>query len=247
LAEEFASGDLELHWLDEDKDAPEALFESRLKVGAVTLNEMRDALGLDPYDNAAADRPMVLTATGYVPIEANAGGEGEGDSISTDKALAAKARDVGLHRRDPIYDCLANDLSTVLRKSGYDPAEPRVPKRNVGGGEWTRVAANDDPNETSDGPLIPRQPYAVGHHWVTRKIFEKRKFSDEVKTFFDKARSGPLADPSVNHNTKEHRAYNDAVDELLDDFLKKNNITEEQMTLAQADEFVQAVKIQPTL
>jgi hypothetical protein len=37
---------------------------------------MRDALGLDPYDNAAADRPMVLTATGFVPIEANAGGEG---------------------------------------------------------------------------------------------------------------------------------------------------------------------------
>jgi hypothetical protein len=72
LTEEFASPDLELHWLDEDKDAPEALFESRLKVGAVTLNEMRDALGLDPYDNAAADRPMVLTATGYVPIEANA-------------------------------------------------------------------------------------------------------------------------------------------------------------------------------
>ncbi len=78
LAEEFASPDLELHWLDEDKDDPEALFESRLKVGAVTLNEMRDALGLDPYDNAAADRPMVLTATGFVPIEANAGAGGEG-------------------------------------------------------------------------------------------------------------------------------------------------------------------------
>jgi hypothetical protein len=76
LADEFASPDLELHWLDEDKDDPEALLESRLKVGAVTLNEMRDALGLDPYDNAAADRPMVLTPTGYVPIEANAGGEG---------------------------------------------------------------------------------------------------------------------------------------------------------------------------
>jgi hypothetical protein len=35
---------------------------------------MRDALGLDPFDNAAADRPMVLTATGFVPIEANAQG-----------------------------------------------------------------------------------------------------------------------------------------------------------------------------
>jgi hypothetical protein len=39
----------------------------------------RDARRARPrplYDNAAADRPMVLTATGYVPIEANAGGEG---------------------------------------------------------------------------------------------------------------------------------------------------------------------------
>ena len=46
------------------------MLEGRVKLGAVTLNEMRDALGLDPYTNPAADRPMVLTATGYVPIEA---------------------------------------------------------------------------------------------------------------------------------------------------------------------------------
>jgi len=77
IGEEFASPDLELHWLDEDSDAAQAekALEGRLKLGAVTLNEMRDSLGLDPFDNAAADRPMVLTATGYVPIEANAGGE----------------------------------------------------------------------------------------------------------------------------------------------------------------------------
>jgi hypothetical protein len=73
VAEEFASPDLELHWLDEDEGDPETVLEGRLKVGALTLNEMRDALGLDPFDNAAADRPMVLTATGFVPIEANAG------------------------------------------------------------------------------------------------------------------------------------------------------------------------------
>jgi hypothetical protein len=76
VAEEFASPDLELHWLDEDEGDPETVLEGRVKLGAVTLNEMRDALGLDPFDNAAADRPMVLTATGFVPIEANAGGEG---------------------------------------------------------------------------------------------------------------------------------------------------------------------------
>ena len=79
IADEFSSPDLELAWLDEDEGDPkgvEAVLESRVKIGAVTLNEMRDSLGLDPYANAAADRPMVLTATGYVPIEANAGGEG---------------------------------------------------------------------------------------------------------------------------------------------------------------------------
>jgi hypothetical protein len=36
----------------------------------LTLNEMRDALGLDPYAEPAADRPMVLTATDYGPSTA---------------------------------------------------------------------------------------------------------------------------------------------------------------------------------
>jgi hypothetical protein len=56
VAEEFASPDLELHWLDEDEGDPETVLESRVKLGAVTLNEMRAALGLDPFDNAAAGR-----------------------------------------------------------------------------------------------------------------------------------------------------------------------------------------------
>jgi hypothetical protein len=76
IAEEFGSPDLELMWLDEDSGAAEieAQFEARVKIGAATLNELRDALGLDPFQNPAADRPMVLTATGYVPIEAGGGG-----------------------------------------------------------------------------------------------------------------------------------------------------------------------------
>ncbi|HEY3792692.1 MAG TPA: phage portal protein, partial [Bradyrhizobium sp.] len=81
IAEEFASPDLELTWLDEDEADPkglEAVLEGRVKLGAVTLNEMRDALGLDPYANPAADRPMVLTPTGYVPIEVGAGGNAGG-------------------------------------------------------------------------------------------------------------------------------------------------------------------------
>jgi len=73
IADEFASPDLELVWLSEedaDLGKNEAALENRVKLGALTLNELRDALGLDPYPNPAADRPMVLTANGYVPIEA---------------------------------------------------------------------------------------------------------------------------------------------------------------------------------
>jgi hypothetical protein len=79
IADEFASPDLELVRLDEDIDAAqaEAHLEASVKLGAVTLNEMRDSLGLDPFANTAADRPMVLTASGYVPIEANAGAGAE--------------------------------------------------------------------------------------------------------------------------------------------------------------------------
>ena len=42
IAEEFASPDLELQWLDEDDGDPETVLADRLKLGAVTLNEMRD-------------------------------------------------------------------------------------------------------------------------------------------------------------------------------------------------------------
>jgi len=48
IAEEFASPDLELAWLDEDEGDPkglEAVLEGRVKLGAVTRNEMRDVLG----------------------------------------------------------------------------------------------------------------------------------------------------------------------------------------------------------
>ena len=60
IAVEFGSPDLELAWLDEDEADPkglEAVLEGRVKLGAVTLNEMRDALGLDPYTKTAAGRP----------------------------------------------------------------------------------------------------------------------------------------------------------------------------------------------
>jgi hypothetical protein len=139
LAEEFASPDLELHWLDEDKDDPEALFESRLKVGAVTLNEMRDALGLDPYDNAAADRPMVLTATGYVPIEANAGGEGKGADAGSAGANGQTANAVKPSAK-PAFG----------KASADDPEHPAWPAGTSGGRGGKFRPKDDNVSDTAN-------------------------------------------------------------------------------------------------
>jgi hypothetical protein len=127
IAEEFSSPDLELHWLDEDADPAglEASLEGRVKLGAVTLNEMRDVLGLDPYANTAADRPMVLTPTGYVPIEANAGGPGT-------QLQAAPLSGKRLLIKD------------------YDPDQPRVPAGNPDAGRWTSEGARDSADDASD-------------------------------------------------------------------------------------------------
>jgi hypothetical protein len=162
IAEEFASPDLELVWLDEDTDAAqaEAHLESRVKLGAVTLNEMRDSLGLDPFANPAANRPMVLTATGYVPIEANAGGQ------ANTFTNASGAPIVNPQNASPT-------AKRVLSKD-YDPEEPRVPKHNTGGGEWTREGIQF---AQAEGPPIfpvnPRQSTGISQiDNVTDKLAE---------------------------------------------------------------------------
>jgi hypothetical protein len=249
ISEEFASPDLELHWLDEDDGTPEneTVLEGRVKLGAVTLNEMRVSLGLDPFDNAAADRPMVLTATGYLPIEANAGGEG------------VSAQNV-----------------PVVQK--YSSDQPRVPAGNSDGGRWTSEGAdgaaassqsvaasarepsppsestsllasgrreNDDTQVISDvsPEWIPGAQYAVGweHHYMPWANFKDLPLQDATRQVFVEATSGPLADTRANRWSPEHKAYNDAVDEAFRSYLEKNNITAEEMTPAQADEFVDEI------
>jgi hypothetical protein len=219
VAGEFASPDLELHWLDEDEGDPETVLEGRVKLGAVTLNEMRDALGLDPFDNAAADRPMVLTATGYVPIEANAGAE------------RAHTGEQGAQAQTP----------SVIQKYGYSPDQPRVSAGNPDGGKWTRDGVQI---AQAGGGLQFGLPRRRGHHWVPKALYED---DEEVplqpatrKVFKDNV-SGPLFDKRINYWGPEHAAYNDAVKDLFISYLEKNKITSDQMTPAQAGEFVQEV------
>lgn len=147
-------------------------------------------------------------------------------------------------------------------KANFNPTQPRVPAGNSDGGRWTdegssweglraQYARNGDVSDSrvlSDAdpePLISGSDYAgVGHHNVPRAVFklEKYKFSDDVLKTFDRATTGHLNDPTTNVFDKVHRAYNKAVEEALDDFIKRNNISEGKMTSHQADKFVDEVK-----
>ena len=166
IADEFASPDLELHWLDEDEGDPETVLESRVKLGALTLNEMRDALGLDPFDNPAADRPMALTATGYVPIEAAASSSSPSPAGLTRGSMQPRSMDGGIvDGSDTVLRSAMSANDALLQK--YSPDQPRVSAGNSDGGQWTSEggsnASNDSPitsDATPDNPWRPGAQYA---------------------------------------------------------------------------------------
>lgn len=71
IAQEFASPDLEFSWSNEasiDPQTQETILTSYATKGILTINEARVALGREPLEEAAANKPMVLTGAGYVPL-----------------------------------------------------------------------------------------------------------------------------------------------------------------------------------
>jgi len=89
----------------------------------------------------------------------------------------------------------------------------------------------------------PRQNHdvwglAVGHHIVPRQVF--KDLPDEVAKYFDKQTTGKI--PGGHGWSKEHKAYNQEIMKLLDDFLKKNNICRKTIDVDHAKEFLELVK-----
>lgn len=159
--------------------------------------------------------------------------------------------------RDELED-IAQDLRKVgrewpslvrleLRKAGFNRDEPRVQAGNADGGQWTNDGGRTADNsrvlsEAPDSGWIPGAQYAAdGHHWAPKGVCEKESLKPEVRKVFENAKSGPLADNSVNCWNVEHRSYNDAVQEDFNAFLERNKINSQQMTAEQAQEFVDEV------
>lgn len=69
IREDFGADDLEFHWNDDEEKDPktQADIDAELvKAGIMTINEVRDARGLD--DVEGGDEPMLATGSGYVPL-----------------------------------------------------------------------------------------------------------------------------------------------------------------------------------
>ena len=75
VEDEFGEPDLEFAWIEENEvdQGKQAEILSRLvETGILTANQARERLGEEPDPSPAANRLMVKTATGYVPLDANA-------------------------------------------------------------------------------------------------------------------------------------------------------------------------------
>jgi hypothetical protein len=134
-------------------------------------------------------------------------------------------------------------LAPHLRK--YHPDQPRVPAGNPDGGQWTSGGGADgaDSNGGEDEtPDVSAARRSKGHHVVPRQLFESRPFSKDAKKVFEEGSTGPLRDPSSNYFDREHRLYNQAVEEHLNRYLERNGIRPETMTSDQAREFLQELR-----
>lgn len=129
-------------------------------------------------------------------------------------------------------------------KANFNPDQPRDEW-----GRWTDAGGStidgaEQSSGGSDADLDSMVHLVAGHHKVPRGVFrsERYKFSDEVLATFESATTGKLNDPSSNYFDEVHRRYNDAVEEELDHFLKKNKITSADMTKDHAESFVKEIE-----
>ncbi|OJY66433.1 phage portal protein [Rhizobium sp. 60-20] len=104
--------DLEFAWeveRDVDPETQSKIDDMDLRNGSRTINQVRSDRGQDPYSNALANEPLVMTANGYVPLTSY-------QDSRDDKAANAKA----------MADAVANPEDETDQPSDGENDEPRA-------------------------------------------------------------------------------------------------------------------------
>jgi hypothetical protein len=94
IQKDFGYDDLEFEWVADDSLEPDIasqVHDRSLKNGSLTLNEVRQKQGDTPY-GAWADKPMLLTADGFIPLLAE-GDDEEGTADVVDGKKPYKDQD----------------------------------------------------------------------------------------------------------------------------------------------------------
>ena len=98
LIDDFGEDDLEFAWVEEDEldpDIKSQIIEREQASGRLTMNEARKEQGRDPVNHPDADRPMLKTAAGWVPIFKTPEEEAEAEAMRLQVAGQSAAGDKG--------------------------------------------------------------------------------------------------------------------------------------------------------
>jgi RHS repeat-associated protein len=120
----------------------------------------------------------------------------------------------------------------------YDPGTGRFVNRDpigYNGGVNLYGFAGGNPVNESD----PDGTQADGHHYVNQAFYKAAGFSPTVYKFFADAKTGPVPG---GHNYTGHGVYNSAVAKLWSEWSAARKITPTTTTVANAQEFLDAVK-----
>jgi hypothetical protein len=138
------------------------------------------------------------------------------------------------------------------RKAGFNPDQPRVPAGNPDGGQWTNGVRDIAPSTVEEeqeervqfaqlgGTLTDADgvPYyrPGGHHEMPQAIYKNWDLQRETRKIFDESSTGKVGatlrltpDGVRQGNVWDgdgglHRAYNEAVKELSDRFLRDRGL-----------------------
>src|SRR5262245_40612176 len=123
--------------------------------------------------------------------------------------------------------------------AGNDDKGTRANNGGSAGGQNDRLILSD---VAPDNEWISNAQYAGdGHHHAPRAVYEKLPLPPETRRVFNKGTTGPLPWYNWHKNDALHRAYSDAVEELMDRFMQEHNIKPEQMTPDQARSVLKAI------
>ncbi len=172
--------------------------------------------------------------------------------LQTQREIASLRLELALLRLGETWRCKA------IHHSHF---QPRVPAGNLDGGQWTdgeasggriRVVQAGGPISDADG-----QPYYQrgGHHEMAQGIYKKWKLRLETRRVFDQATTGKIPKGRIRTTPDgmptghfwdgpngAHGRYNEAIDELGLRFLKRNGITQEEMTPSHARELLREIR-----